>query len=165
MTWQPFSGLMRTSLLCSFLSAAVAAAATAQTPHAAPSGPTGQIAARLDAAVKEFSHDPRFKGLSQEQIRDRIEFVVGNVIFATFHEVGHMVISEMGLPVLGREEDAADSFAVIAGLKVNNAVSDNILLQSARGWFMSDRRSKTQKAPLVFYDEHGLDRQRAYNIV
>jgi hypothetical protein len=87
------------------------------------------------------------------------------VIFATLHEVGHMVIAEMGLPVLGREEDAADAFAVIAGLKVNNEVSDNILIQSARGWFMSDRRAKKQKAPLVFYDEHGLDQQRAYNIV
>lgn len=166
MTTRPLSSLMRTPLLCWFFSAAVVVSAAAQTPTAAaPSAPKGQIEARLNAAIKGFSHDPRFRRLSQQQIRDRIEFVAGNVIFATLHEVGHMVIAEMGLPVLGREEDAADSFAVIAGLKVNNAVSDNILIQSARGWFMSDRRAKKQKTPLVFYGEHGLDRQRAYNIV
>jgi hypothetical protein len=158
------SSLVRTPLLCSLLGVAIAAPAAAQTPSATL-GATGQVEARLKAAVKEFSSDPRFRGQSQEQIRDRIEFIAGNVIFATFHEVGHMVITELGLPVLGREEDAADAFAVIAGLKVNNAVSDNILIQSARGWFVSDRRAKKQKVPLVFYDEHGLDRQRAYNIV
>ena len=161
---RPLSGLVRISLL-SLFSASVVLPATAQTPPAATSGTTAQIEAKLDAAVKEFSHDPHFKGLSQGQIRDRLEFIVGNVIFATMHEVGHMVITEMGLPVLGREEDAADAFAVIAGLKINNDVSDSILIQSARGWFMSDRRAKKQGAALVFYDEHGLDQQRAYNIV
>lgn len=165
MTAQRLAHLIRTSLVCSVFSAAVAGSAAAQTQPAAPGSATSKIAARVNAAVKEFSHDPRFKGLSQEQIRDRIEFIVGNVIFATLHEVGHLVVTEMGLPVLGREEDAADAFAVVAGLKMNDAVSDSMLIQSARGWFMSDRRAKKQKAPLVFYGEHGLDRQRAYNIV
>src|SRR5262249_17238816 len=113
MTARPRSGLIRTFLLGACVACFGTAAAMAQTPPApAPGGASGQVAAKLDAVVKEFSHDPRFKGQSQEQIRDRIEFIVGNVIFATFHEVGHMVIAEMGLPVLGREEDAADSFAV-----------------------------------------------------
>jgi Putative metallopeptidase len=135
-------------------------------PAATPVGAAASaIEAKLNAAVKEFSRDPRFKGLSQRQIRDRVEFVAGNVIFATVHEVGHMVITELGLPVLGREEDAADSYAVVTMLKVGDNLSDNILIQSARGWFMSDARAKKQKATVVFYDAHGLDRQRAYNIV
>ena len=94
-----------------------------------------------------------------------MEFVAGNVIFATVHEVGHMVVTELGLPVLGREEDAADSFAVVTMLKVGDNLSDHILIQSARGWFMSDARAKKQKGRSSFYDAHGLDRQRAYNIV
>jgi len=69
------------------------------------------------------------------------------------------------LPVLGREEDAADSFAVINMLKLGNEFADSFLIQSARGWFMSDARAKKHKIPMAFYDEHGLDRQRAYNIV
>ena len=131
------------------------ASATAQgsPPAATPLGAAASaIEAKLNAAVKEFSHDPRFKGLSQQQIRDRVEFVTGNVIFATVHEVGHMVVTELGLPVLGREEDAADSYAVVTMLKVGDTLSDNILIQSARGWFMSDARAKKQKATVVFYD-------------
>lgn len=144
----------------------VTAAAAQGTPAAKPApAATSPVEARLDTVVKDFSRDPRFKGLSEAQIRDRIEFVAGNVIFATVHEVGHMVITELGLPVLGREEDAADSYAVTTMLKVGDNLSDRILIQSARGWFMSDARAKKQKASLVFYDEHGLDRQRAYNIV
>lgn len=166
MTARPLSNSMRMSLFGACIACLAAAPAAAQTPPASPGGSaTGQVEARLNAVVKEFSHDPRFKGQSEEQIRDRIEFIAGNMIFATVHEVGHMVITELGLPVLGREEDAADSYAVTTMLKVGDNLSDNILIQSARGWFMSDARAKKQKAAMLFYDEHGLDRQRAYNIV
>jgi hypothetical protein len=54
---------------------------------------------------------------------------------------------------------------VLTGLKLSGGLSDRILKQSARGWFMSDQRNQKQKIKMVFYDEHGLDRQRAYNIV
>ncbi|MEJ0077515.1 MAG: DUF4344 domain-containing metallopeptidase [Alphaproteobacteria bacterium] len=119
----------------------------------------------MNAAVKELMKEPRFKNVPEKEVRDRFEFVAGNVIFATLHEVGHMLITEMALYVLGREEDAADSFAAISGLKLNSSLSDQILFQSARGWFMSDLRNKKQKIKSVFYDAHGLDQQRAYNIV
>jgi hypothetical protein len=109
--------------------------------------------------------EPRFKGLSEQERRDRIEFVSGNVLFALVHEVGHMLIAEMGLPVLGREEDAADAFATITGLKIGDAFSDRVLTASARGWFLSDLRNQKENIKTVFYDEHGLDKQRAYNIV
>jgi hypothetical protein len=76
-----------------------------------------------------------------------------------------MLIAEMGLPVLGREEDAADAFATLTGLKMSSALADRVLTESARGWFLSDRRNQKEKIRTVFYDEHGLDKQRAYNIV
>jgi hypothetical protein len=168
MTARLLSTSMRRALFgaCMVCFGAISAAAQGSPPAATPVGAAASaIEAKLNAAVKEFSRDPRFKGLSQRQIRDRVEFVAGNVIFATVHEVGHMVITELGLPVLGREEDAADSYAVVTMLKVGDNLSDDILIQSARGWFMSDARAKKQKATVVFYDAHGLDRQRAYNIV
>ncbi len=120
---------------------------------------------RLDEVVRLMEHDPRFMKLSAPERRDRIEFVAGNVLFALLHEVGHMLIGEMGLPVLGREEDAADAFATLVGLKVGTDLSERILKQSARGWFLSDRRNRKQNITTVFYEEHGLDQQRAYNIV
>jgi hypothetical protein len=138
-----------------------APAAKEQSPPPLEAG----LGAGVDAAVRELANDPRFKGQTEQQRGDNIQFVAGNVIFAVVHEVGHMLISELALPVLGREEDAADSFAVITGLKLGNAFSDRVLTEAARGWFMSERRDKKEKIKAVFYDEHGLDEQRAYNIV
>ncbi len=137
----------------------------AQAPAAASGVLHGEIQARIDKVVTDFANEPRFKGMTDKQRRDLIEFVAGNVIFATVHEVGHMLIAEMGLPVLGREEDAADAFAAITGLRLGGSFSDTTLRDSALGWFMSDRRNQAQHIQNAFYDEHGLDKQRAYNIV
>src|SRR6476660_4158442 len=135
---------IRSSLLLSlFISVAIAPVATAQSQPALEAG----LGAGVEAAVREAANDPRFKDQSEQQRRDLIEFVAGNVIFATVHEVGHMLISEMALPVLGREEDAADAFAVITGLNLGNTFSDRVLTASAHGWFMSEARNKKEKIP------------------
>lgn len=84
---------------------------------------------------------------------------------ALLHEMGHTHITEMGLPVLGREEDAADSYAVITMLKMRSTFTDNILVEAAMGWFLSALRDEKEGIKLAFYDVHGLDRQRAYQIV
>jgi len=87
------------------------------------------------------------------------------MLFALLHELGHAHIQEMGLPVLGREEDAADSYAVVAMLKVGTDVSHKVLVQTSRGWFLSAARNQKEGMPLTFYDEHGMDQQRAYEII
>jgi len=148
--------------------AQTAPAQTIPTQTAAPQTHTPWIAdleTRIANAVQEIDQDPRFKNLTEPQRRERVEFVSGNVLFALIHEIGHMLIAEMGLPVLGREEDAADAFAVLTGLKLGDAFSDRMLTESARGWFLSDKRNEKQQIKTVYYDEHGLDKQRAYNIV
>src|SRR5262249_16159247 len=71
----------------------------------------------------------------------------------------------MGLPVLGREEDAADSFATVALLNMGSEFSYGVLVQAAKGWFLSAERDQRKGSALAFYDEHGLDKQRAYQIV
>jgi hypothetical protein len=136
-----------------------------KTAVAEPATASAELAARLDEAVRMMEFEPQFKGATEQQRRDRIEFVTGNVLFALVHEVGHMLIAEMGLPVLGREEDAADAFATLSGIRMGDAFSDRVLIASARGWFLSDRRNQKEGVKSVFYDEHGLDKQRAYNIV
>jgi len=153
------------------LSAGVAMAETAPAPPLAAEeapvpafGPIG-IEAGINDAVRDFMQSPRFAGVPEAEVRDRVEFVAGNVIFATLHEVGHMLISQMALPVLGREEDAADAFATLIFLRVGSVFSDRLLNQAARGWFLSERRDLKRRAALDFSDEHALDRQRAYNIV
>ncbi len=151
-------------LLGVFLLGAASAYAQVTTPPAAAS-PTPAPRTKMDDGMHEMATDSRMKGLSQQQQTDLIEFVVGNMLFVGFHELGHGIIHELGLPVLGKEEDAADSFATIAMININTNFSNRVLVQAARGWFLMDRRDRKQGDMLAFYDEHGLDKQRAYQIV
>jgi hypothetical protein len=103
-------------------------------------------------------------GLQQAR-QDMAEFVVGNMLFVLLHEMAHVHVTEMGLPVLGREEDAADAFATLALIRMGSQFSHGVLTQAAKGWFLSAEQDERQGHRLAFYDEHGLDRQRAYQIV
>jgi hypothetical protein len=91
--------------------------------------------------------------------------VADNTLFAIIHEMGHVLIGEMELPVLGLEEDAADAHAVLVMLKAGNVFTPRVLVDAAKGWFVSDQRAREHGEKLAFYDEHGLDQQRAYQIV
>jgi len=126
---------------------------------------SAQFQARVDQVVKELDNDPRLKDLTPQQRRDLIEFVTGNMLFALLHEMGHMHIQEMGLPVLGREEDAADSYAITALLRIATDASHNVLVAATKGWFLSAARNEKEKIALAYYDEHSIDKVRAFQIV
>jgi hypothetical protein len=120
---------------------------------------------RVDEAARMMDSSPRLRDLSHERRRGIVQFVAGNMLFTLLHEMGHAHITEMGLPVLGREEDAADSFAVVTMLKVGSSFSHDVLVQAAMGWFLNALRDEKEGVKLSFYDTHGLDRQRAFQIV
>src|SRR5262249_8978361 len=87
------------------------------------------------------------------------------MLFVLLHETGHALVTEMGLPVLGREEDAADAYATVTMLKMGSSFSNRVLVEAAKGWFLSAERNDRRGNMLAFYDEHGLDWQRAYQII
>jgi hypothetical protein len=120
---------------------------------------------KINAVAREFADMPGFTGLSPKDRQELAEFVTGNMLFVILHELGHTAMTEMGLPVLGRTEDAADSFATIGLIKIGSNFTDQVLSEAARGWFLDDRRDRATNETVAFYDEHGLDRQRAYQIV
>jgi hypothetical protein len=120
---------------------------------------------RIRDYTKFLVQNPRIKNLSEEQREKLVEFVAGNMLFVMLHELGHAAMHDMGLPILGREEDQADNFAIINLLKIGNKVSHRVLVEAAKGWFLSDRRDRRDGEPQAYFDEHGLDQQRAYNIV
>jgi hypothetical protein len=124
-----------------------------------------QLQARIDAAALAHARDERYKGLSAKDRQGLAEFVAGNMLFAMLHEMGHALVAEMGLPVLGKEEDAADAFAATRLIVVASGFSDRVLTEAAKGWFMSNRRDKKEGDPTPPYDAHGLDLVRAYQIV
>jgi Putative metallopeptidase len=81
------------------------------------------------------------------------------------HELAHAAITQMGLPVLGRQEDAADSFAATGLIRIGSGFTHRVLAEAAKGWFLADRRDRETNDPVAYYDEHGLNQQRAYQIV
>jgi hypothetical protein len=123
------------------------------------------VSVGMEQAMRDMGDDARMKKMSGPQQLDLVEFVAGNMLFVGFHEMGHALVSQLGLPVLGRQEDAADSFATLAMIEEGTDFSVNVLVQAARGWFLFDRRDQKQGNMLTFYDEHGVDQQRAYAIV
>jgi hypothetical protein len=135
-------------------------AAIAQVPQS-----QSQMSARMDEAVKAVGSMPRMKAMSDPGKRQLVEFVTGNTMFVMAHELGHGLINELNMPVLGREEDAADSFAIVTGLKMGTGFSEGVLIEAMKGWVLASKRDKKRGVALAFYDEHGLDLQRAYNVV
>jgi hypothetical protein len=124
-----------------------------------------RFVAGIDEAVKDLDSAPRLKKMSPQAKRQLVEFVVGNTLFVMAHEMGHALINQMDMPVLGREEDAADSFAVVTALKMGPGLSPRVLMEATKGWVLASKRDKKHGNALAFYDEHGLDLQRAYNVV
>lgn len=96
---------------------------------------------------------------------DSTRFVSANLEFTLLHELGHMLISELDLPVLGREEDAADQFAV-AGMFLLHPRHDAEfyarLMDIADYWRLEWQRAESTTANV--WDSHPLDAQRFYNI-
>jgi Putative metallopeptidase len=137
-----------------------AASATAQ-----PAEPAQTLGQRIEAAAKAALNSPRLKGLTEQQRIDRVEFVAGNTLVLLSHELGHVLIAEMHLPLLGREEDAADTYAALRMLTFGTSFSQHELAQAAQGWFLNDRRDQEIGEKPLFYDEHNLSQQRAYQIL
>lgn len=133
--------------------------------NAQPAPQQSRILSGIDEAVAALDTVPRLKKLSPEMKRQLVEFVLGNTMFVMAHELGHGLINEMSMPVLGRDEDAADSFATVTALNLGSKFSERVLIEAAKGWVLSSKRDKKRGEALAFYDEHGLDLQRAYNVV
>jgi hypothetical protein len=121
---------------------------------------------RIDAAALALrDSNPQFKNLSPKYLQGIAEFVSGNMLFVLLRELGLASITQMGLPVVGRIEDAADAFAALRLIRVGDDFSHRVLTEAAKGWFLADRRDQKTGTKVAYYDEHGLNQQRAYQIV
>jgi hypothetical protein len=94
------------------------------------------------------------------------DYFVGNLLFVFYHELGHGVIHKLDLPVLGREEDAADQLATLMLMDAgSDAVGGEPVLTAALGWLDSWKKRDGEAETSDYFDEHSLDYQRYANIV
>lgn len=92
-------------------------------------------------------------------------FAANNSLFVLYHEISHMLVHELNLPVLGREEDAADNMATWILLRRGTPKADQTLADAAHGWLLSGIAHNSKIRDEDLYGNHSLDRQRAFQIV
>ncbi|MET1415134.1 DUF4344 domain-containing metallopeptidase [Roseibium sp. HPY-6] len=124
-------------------------------PYAAP-------AIAQDDAPAYPGLEERLQDLEPDLREELLEFVAGNTLFVIYHEGGHMLVSELELPVLAQEEDAVDNLATISMLAADTDNMDLYLYHAMTGWFLM---SEEDYDALVFYDSHDLDQQRGYRML
>ncbi|MBU1304141.1 MAG: DUF4344 domain-containing metallopeptidase [Alphaproteobacteria bacterium] len=103
--------------------------------------------------------------LSKGDYREQRRFAANNSMFVLYHEMAHLLFDQLELPVLGREEDAADNVATWTLLNKGTPGDDQAVRDAARGWFLSGVAYDSGGVESDYAAAHALDKQRAYQIV
>ena len=108
------------------------------------------------SAAEDVEYDP-----------DRIEFILGNLVFVTLHEIAHIVIEDFDVPVLGNNEDAADSLAAVQLIRLDRARPEQdlrlilMLLTTADANRILWQCGLETNNPVMYLTRHPLSVQRA----
>ena len=78
-----------------------------------------------------------------------------------FHEIAHALVFMLDIPVLGKEEDAADGLAVV--LLIHFFENGRDIAISAADLFDLESEDREEFVAEDFWGEHSLDRQRFYS--
>jgi Putative metallopeptidase len=95
----------------------------------------------------------------------QVDALMGPLFETTFHEFAHAMFDMLRVPVLGREEDAADQIAAYIMLHLGKAEARRLITGAA---FAYKTEAEAGKAPLglkQFADAHGTPAQRFYNLL
>ena len=105
------------------------------------------------------------QGLSKAERAEIRRFAYNNSLFVLYHEVAHLLFHQLDLPILGREEDAADNMATWTLLNKRTKETDRVLADAAQGWILSGIAYDSGGDESDYAAGHSLDKQRAYQIV
>jgi hypothetical protein len=93
----------------------------------------------------------------------RDDAIDGAVAYFMLHETGHALFNLLEVPILGREEDAADQVAAWILLRAGKGVARRALGGAA--WMYKHDASARKLDESDYSDVHGLDAQRLYNVL
>ena len=89
--------------------------------------------------------------------------ITGPVIEVFLHETGHALFNLLKIPVLGREEDAADQIAAYLLLTLGEDTARRTVGGVAYMYHRDAQNAEIK--PTSFANVHGLDAQRLYNVL
>ena len=93
-----------------------------------------------------------------------MDTIIGPLFDTSLHEFAHALFDMLNVPVLGREEDAADQVSAYITLQFGKAEARRLITGTAYAYL----REAERMAPLSreqFADQHGTPAQRAYNVL
>lgn len=92
------------------------------------------------------------------------QFMLGTLRFVLLHELGHGFVDLYQMPVLGREEDAADRFATWWLAPDGKSENGTDAVIATEWWLASAKQNDATRDQLPWWGEHGIDEQRGYQI-
>lgn len=111
----------------------------------------------IDEVVRNAPSVTTAAGITQQ------DAIVGPTIEVFLHEVGHALFNLLRVPILGREEDAADQIAAYLMLHLDEDIARSAVAGVA---YMYGHEAQSQNPGLKqFADVHGLSAQRFYNLL
>jgi hypothetical protein len=105
------------------------------------------------------------------EIPGELFFVLGNLEYILLHELAHMLINDLEIPIIGSEESAADYLAtsvLIRADRFDPARADrarNFLFATANGLASAWDFNASAGVDVQYWDSHALTIQRFYQIV
>ncbi len=100
----------------------------------------------------------------------RVDFVLGSFQFTLLHELAHVAIGDLEVPVIGPEESAADYVATLSLIKpVRASLLDaeqrqGFAVTAADAFLVLWQLTESQGVSPPYWDVHGLSIQRFYTI-
>ncbi len=91
---------------------------------------------------------------------ERLEIVDANIKFILYHEVAHALIDAYNIPIIGREESAADTFAILMMLNNNDKEIQHVIR-----FYDTVREDKPVSSNIAYWDEHMLFAQTYYDML
>jgi hypothetical protein len=130
---------------------------------------TKQCGPADDESNAFFSPDERSINLCYEYVRDfeddapkqttaegitRSDAIIGAIVSTMLHESGHAIYNLLQVPVLGREEDAADQIAAFIMVQFGRDIARTTIKGAAWKWYSRDWNRP------ALWDEHSTAPQR-----
>jgi len=92
-----------------------------------------------------------------------LDAVVGPFVDTVFHEFAHALFDNIGIPILGREEDAADQVGAYIYLQMNKDEAHRLIIATVYAYMLEveDTDPPTMEE---YADEASTPEQRAFNL-
>ncbi len=95
-----------------------------------------------------------------------LEATVGAYVVVILHETGHALVDLFNLPILGREEDAADQIAAFVSMQFGKDVARLLTKGVAWSWLALTNGVLTLPSnPAYYKDPHSTGQERFFNFL